>query len=156
MGRYADLTDLATQVVRAVEADVDDFGWSQVVSEEVRSTTSGAELRFAHVHEREAKGFDKRGTMRYRTVANDLVVTNAGMVAAEDLTFTVEPVGETQFAFPEPPTEPITLPPQSQMSWLLIPTPSFGNSGSTVRVSARWREGETPREIVRTVHLRGS
>lgn len=156
MGRYTDLTDLATQVVRAVEADIEDFGWTEAVAPQVVPTASGAELRFAHVHEREPKGFDKRGNMRYRTVSNDLVVTNTGSAAAEDLTFVVEPVGDTQFAFPDPPADPIALPPQSEMSWLLIPTPSFGSSGSTVRVIAKWREGEIPREAVRTVHLRGS
>lgn len=156
MGRYTDLTDLATQVVRAVEADIEDFGWGGARFAEAGTTSSGAELHFAHVHEREAKGFDKRGNMRYRTVVNDLVVRNAGSVAAEDLTFTVEPVGDTRFAFPSPPAVPVTLPPQSEMSWLLIPTPSLGSSGSTVRVTAQWREGETPREISRTVHLRGT
>jgi hypothetical protein len=155
MGRYTDLTDLSTQVVRAIEADIEDYGWSQSAVEPAPTVAAGAELRFAHVHEREARGFDKRGKMQYRTVANDLVVQNAGSVPAEDLTFTVDPVGGTQFAFPEPPVEPFTLPPHSEMSWLLIPTPSWGSSGNTVRIVAKWREGEERREVVRTVTLRG-
>ena len=156
MGRYTDHTDLPTQVVRAVEADIEDLGWTRTFVEAAVTASSGAELRFAHVYEREAKGFDNRGNMRYRTVMNHLVVQNTGPVAAEDLTFTVEPVGGTQFVFPEPPTGRVTLHPQSEMSWLLIPTPSLASSGSTVRVTAQWREGATPHEVVRTVHLRGS
>ena len=156
MGTYTDSTHLAAQVARAIEADIEDSGWSQLSAGPLQIAAGGADLRFTHVHEREARGFDKRGRMQYRSVSNDLVVQNAGSVPAEDLTFTVEPVGGTQFAFPDPPVAPFTLPPHSEMSWLLISTPMWGSSGNTVRIVAKWREGDEQREVVRTVTLRGA
>lgn len=152
MGSYADPQDLTGQVLRAIETDIDEAGWSGPPAAPVGP--AGAVLHWEHRHEQQHKGFDKRGNPTYRTTVNDLIVRNEGSAAAEDLTFEVRAVGDTKFAFPEPPTEPITLQPRSEMAWLLIPTPSMGASGRTVEIVARWREGEQQREETRTVTLR--
>jgi hypothetical protein len=136
MGRYADPADLVCQVVRAVESDVDEAGWADPSSRPTAENV-GADLVWRHVHGREPKGLDKQGKMQYRTTANDLVVTNNGSVPAEELTFDLVAVGPTHFAFPESPEEPVTVHPHSSLSRTLIPTPSWGESGNTVEISAR-------------------
>lgn len=152
MGRYADPADLVGQVVRAIESDIDEANWADP---NPRSTAEleGVELVWQHVHNREAKGLDKRGDMQYRTKANDLVVTNNGSVAAEALTFELTAVGQTHFAFPEPPGEPVTVHPHSSMSWTLIPTPSWGASGNTVQINAHWTGDGESKESIRTITL---
>lgn len=152
MGRYADPADLVGQVVRAIESDIDEAGWADPNSLR-QAPESGVDLVWEHLNAREPKGFDKRGQMRFRTTANDLKVTNTGSIAAEELTFELTPVGQTQFAFPEPPTAPVTVHPRSSLSWTLIPTPSWGASGSTVEIKARWTENGEPREATRTITL---
>lgn len=151
LGDYMDSSDLAGQVVRAIEADIAANGWASDPLGPARP--SGSRLRWHHRHEREQKGFDKRGKVQYRTTANDLIVTNAGVASAEDLTFEVRPVGDTQFMMPEPPGEPVTVHPDSTMSWTLIPTPSWGSAGSTVEITAQWREGSEAKGSTWTVAL---
>ncbi len=151
LGDYTDASDLAGQVVRAIEADIVANGWANNPSAPVRP--SGSKLRWRHRREREQKGFDKRGQVQYRTTANDLIVTNEGVAPAEELTFEVRPVGNTQFAMPEPPEQPVTVHPDSSMSWTLIPTPSWGSTGSTVEITAHWREGGDARSSTWTVAL---
>jgi hypothetical protein len=155
LGRYTDPADLVAQVIRAVEADIEEAGWAGASRPRPSIEEAGADLRWEHVQEREAQGLDGRGKMKYRTLQNDLVVTNAGRVAAEELTFEVEPVGSTSFAFPDAPAEPMTIHPHSRMGWTLIPTPSFGSSGSTVQITAHWKEADEPREAVWTITLSG-
>lgn len=152
MGRYADPADLVGQVVRAIESDIDEAGWADPTSRPTAEDV-GADLVWRHVHGREPKGLDKRGKMQYRTTANDLVVTNSGPIAAEELTFDLVAVGPTHFAFPEPPEGPVTVHPHSSLSWTLIPTPSWGASGNTVEISARWAENGEPKQAIRTITL---
>lgn len=153
MGRYADPSDLVGQVVRAIESDIDEAAWADSNSRQIADQV-GAELVWQHVHDREPKGADKRGKMQYRTKANHLIVTNNGSAAAEELTFELTAVGSTHFAFPDAPGEPVTVHPDSSLSWTLIPIPSWGASGNTVEINARWTENGEPRESTRTVTLK--
>lgn len=109
MGRYADPADLVGQVIRAIEADIDEAGWARAPRPQQPAAEPRAELTWEHDHRREQQGLDSKGRMKYRTRANDLVVRNDGTVAAQGLTFDVEPVGDTEFAFPNPPNEPVTI-----------------------------------------------
>lgn len=155
LGQYRDPADLAGQVVRAVEADVAEENWAPASVDEQVTPAPQAALSWKHVHRKEQRGLDKRGRMQYRTLANDLVVRNGdgGTVPAENLTFEVKAVGDTQFAFPEPPEGPVTVHPDSTMSWPLIPMPSMGAGGRTVRVIAQWEERGQPRERTWTISL---
>lgn len=151
LGDYEDPRDLAGQVVRAIEHDIDRRGWGNAVAGTGRPP--GARLTWRHVHEREQAGLDKRGKVTYRNTSNDLVVMNDGDRAAEDLTFEVAGVGDTRFVFPSPPVGPVTLTPGSEMSWLLIPTPTLQSSGNTVKVDAAWTENGEPQKGTWTVRL---
>lgn len=116
LGDYDDPADLAGQVIRALEHDIDDAGWS--AAEPNRSaSTSGAKLKWHHDHRKEQQGLDKNGKMKYRTVANRLVVTNSGGAAAEELTFTVTGLDDVNLHI-DPPSEPITIEADSSRSWL--------------------------------------
>lgn len=154
LGSYADPTDLSGQVVAAIESDLAESGWTHKPVPSARP--SAARLLWQHRYEREQRGLDKTNKMQYRTTTNDLAVTNAGTVTAEDLTFKVTGVGGTQFVFPDPPEGPVTLHPDSSMTWTLIPTPSWGSTGSTVQVAAEWTEGGDAKTGTWTVALHGS
>ena len=154
LGSYSDPTDLSAQVVRAVEADLAEADWGTAPARPGAVERRGADLRWEHRQEREPYQ-DSKGRLKYRTKINDLMVTNDGDADAEEMSFTVEAVGDTSFAFPEPPTEPVTIHQGSSMGWLLIPTPSLGNSGNTVKIEAKWTENGEPKGHTRTVMLRG-
>lgn len=149
MGRYSDPADLVGQVVRAIEADIDESGWA--VNAARPTGPSGADLRWRHAHEREQQGVDKNGKTKYRTTRNDLIVTNESDIDAIDLTFEVAGIGGADFIF-EGPEEPVTVYGRSTMAWLLIPT---HGPGSTASISARWTEGDAPKERKWTVALEG-
>ncbi|MGP5730284.1 hypothetical protein [Arthrobacter rhombi] len=144
LGFYDSPADLADQVIRALEQDLETEGWSEDAAAAARTRPGGVDLRWKHEHQREAKGTDKKGKMQYRTNRNHLVVSNEGGVKAEELTFTVEPIGETDFHF-EPVKAPVELSGHSQMSWLLIPGGGWGSTGNNVLVKAEWREGGKPK-----------
>jgi hypothetical protein len=148
LGAYSDPTDLAGQVVRAVEHDIEANSWSNQLP---AAATNSAELRWRHDHEKEAKGFDKRGRMTYRTTANRLVVTNSGNVDAADLTFEAVWEGAEPYVgmHLDGGRLPVTVPAHSEMQWLCIPSES-GN----VRITANWNEGGSPREGSWTVMVR--
>jgi hypothetical protein len=152
LGRYSDPADLVGQVIRAVESDLEDLDLGAAAAREPRGPV-GADLRWSHVHEEKAKGLNKQGRMQYSSTKNDLIVVNEGSTGAEQLTLEVEAVGDTSFAMPDPPTDPLDLPAHSSMSWLLIPTPSMGTRGRTVRVKASWTEAGEPRNGEWTVAL---
>jgi hypothetical protein len=154
LGSYSDPKDLAAQVVRAVDADLAEADWSTARAHPGAVERQGAVLVWEHRQEREPY-HDSKGRLNHRTKINDLVVTNEGDADADEMSFTVEAVGDTGFAFPEPPTEPVTIHQGSSMGWLLIPTPSLGNSGNTVRIEAKWTEDGEPKGHTRTVVLRG-
>lgn len=138
LGDYDDPADLAGQVIRALEHDIDNAGWS--ASDPNRPAgTSGALLRWHHDHRTEQQGLDKNGKMKYRTVANRLVVTNSGQAAAENLTFKVAGLDDVQLHF-EPPSEPVTIEADSSRSWLAIPL----DNGS-VQIDASWTESGAPK-----------
>jgi len=153
LGSYSDAQDLAGQVVRAIESDLDEASWGGGNGMAMPPLTPGVILHWEHDHRREQKGVDGRGNATYRTTANDLVVRNDGSLAAEGLEFNVSPVGDTQFLF-EGPGEPVTLSPQSSMSWSLVPTPHMGASGRTIEIAARWAEAGEERRENRTITLR--
>ena len=141
LGYYTSPADLADQVVRALEHDLETEGWAEDAASNARSKPGGAELRWEHQQEHEAKGLDRKGKMTYRTTRNELIVSNEGRVAAEGLTFTVEPINGTTFHF-DAVEEPFDLGPRSQMAWLLIPSGGWGNTGRNVLVKAQWHEGD--------------
>lgn len=141
LGYFTSPADLADQVVRALEHDLETEGWAEDAASNARAKPGGAELRWEHQHTREAKGLDGKGKMTYRTTRNHLIVSNEGRAAAERLTFTVEPVADTMFHF-DAVEEPIDLSPRSQMAWLLIAGGGWGNTGSNVHVKAQWHEGD--------------
>ena len=152
LGYYTSPADLADQVVRALEHDLETEGWAEDAVNNARFKAGGAELRWEHRHSREAKGVDGKGNMSYRTTRNHLSVSNEGRAAAEGLTFTVEPINDTQFHFDEV-DEPFDLSPRSQMAWLLIASGAWGNTGTNVLVKAQWHEGDQAKEGEWTVTL---
>jgi hypothetical protein len=141
LGYYTSPADLADQVVRALEHDLETEGWADDAASNARSKPGGAELRWEHERAREAKGLDRKGKMAYRTTRNHLIVSNEGRAAAEGLTFTVEPINDTMFHF-DAVEKPFDLGPRSQMAWRLIAGGGWGNTGSNVLVKAHWHEGD--------------
>ena len=141
LGFYTSPADLADNVIRALEHDLEVEGWLEHAARKDERQPGGVELRWRHEHEREPKGLDRKGKMTYRTTRNELVVSNEGRTAAEGLTFTVEPVNGTMFHF-ETAEEPFDLSPGSQLAWPLIPSAAWGNPGRNVLVQAQWHEGE--------------
>ncbi|HRC50336.1 MAG TPA: hypothetical protein PK331_05355 [Gordonia sp. (in: high G+C Gram-positive bacteria)] len=145
LGDYDDPADLAGQVIRALEHDIDEAGWSGV---DVSATSSaGARLKWEHDHRTEQQGLDKNGKMKYRTLSNRLVVTNSGDRAAEDLRFKVTGLDGAQLHF-DPPREAVTIEPDSVRDWVAIPV----KSGS-VQIDAEWTEGGAPQERRWTIRI---
>lgn len=152
LGYYTSPADLADQVVRALEHDLDTEGWAENAASNAQTKPGGAELRWKHEHSREAKGLDGKGKMAYRTTRNHLLVSNEGRAMAEQLTFTVEPINDTSFQF-DAVKEPFDLGPRSQMSWLLIAGGGWSNTGNNILVKAQWREADQVKVCEFTVAL---
>lgn len=148
LGTYTDPLDLAGQVVRAVEHDIERRGWGAPAAPAVEKR---AQLTWRHDHTKEPKGLDRKGRMQYRTTANRLVVKNEGTVDATDLVF--DTVWEGDPSEPAPDIDerpgPVTVPARSEMQWLCIPLAS-GN----LRVNATWTEDGEAREQSWTVLIR--
>lgn len=85
--------------------------------------------------------------MKYRTVANRLVVRHEGNVPAENLSFTVQGLDETEFNF-DAPQEPITIEKDSTRNWVLIPLRS-----GTIKIDASWQEGKQEKHGTWTIGL---
>jgi hypothetical protein len=149
LGEYTDTADLAGQVIRAPRGGHRPV-WvvHQCAGGDSEVRTTGLDTRISTAR----KGVDKRGRIQYRTLKNDLVVHNSGTVAAVDLKFEVSPVGSTSYHF-DAPQEPVTVPPDSRLSWLLVPSPGLGNSDRNIQISARWREGDEERNGTWTISL---
>ena len=145
LGFYDSPADLADQVIRALEHDIETQGWSEDAAAMARAKPGGADLRWKHEHIKEAKGTDNKGNMKYRTIRNHLIVSNESPVKAEGLTFSVEPIDDAQFHF-DPVEAPVDLNGHSQMSWLLIADGGWGQTGNNVLVKAEWREGERAKD----------
>lgn len=141
LGFYETPVDLADQVIRALEHDLETEGWSEGAAAAALTGGGGADLRWRHEHIKEPKGTDSKGNMKYRTIRNHLIVSNESGVKAEGLTFTVEPIDDTQFHF-DALEAPADLSGHSQMSWRLIAGGGWGNVGNNVLVKAQWREGD--------------
>lgn len=62
MGDYDDPADLAGQVIRALEHDIDISRWSNTALVPY-TQKSGAKLKWWHEHERQQNGMDKNGKM---------------------------------------------------------------------------------------------
>lgn len=151
LGEYSDPADLAGQVIRAIERDIEQQGWG--VLPEGGGRPPGARLAWEHVHEEQFKGTDRRGKAQYRTTANQLVVRNDGDRDAEDMSFDVSTLDGVEFVF-DPVTEPITLRAGSTLSWLFIPVRHLGSGpGRNVEIVARWVEAGEAKEGTWTVHL---
>lgn len=148
LGNYKDLSDLAGQVTRAIQRDIDELGWGQDIA---ATTTTGARLVWEHVHEREQTGFDKSGKLKFRSQRNHLVVRNESDTDAVDLTFAVTPAddeADSMVRF-EGPQGPVTLHARSELQWSLISVSSV-----TLRVDAQWTENGLPRTQSRTITTR--
>ncbi|MGC4154495.1 MAG: hypothetical protein QM628_15655 [Propionicimonas sp.] len=148
LGTYSDPLDLAGQVVRAVEHDIDTRGWDAPAAP---TSEKGAELAWRHDHIKEQKGLDRNGRMQCRSTTNRLVVQNQGSADATDLVF--DTVWEADPAAPPPRIEerpaPVTVPAHSEMQWLCVPL-AVGN----LRINATWTEAGQPREQTWTVLIR--
>lgn len=152
LGTYSDPSDLAGQVVRALEHDIDENSWGEPLAP--AQSRAGTELRWQHIYEREQQGTDNRGKIKYRTTSNELRVTNNGAVAAEGLQFTVTGAGddaEDSFHL-EGPDGPVDLPAHSEMAWTMIAT---GWGGPTyVKIEATWTEAGIEKQQSWTVVLK--
>jgi hypothetical protein len=146
LGDYDDPADLAGQVIRALEHDMDEAGWSGSSSGSGPART-GAVLKWEHDHRTEQQGLDRNGKMKYRTLSNRLVVSNSGGLAAEDLTFEVSGVDGAQLHF-KPPEEPVTIEPDSARDWVAIPIRS-----GTIQIDARWTEAGNPESRRWTIRI---
>ncbi|ROQ16230.1 MULTISPECIES: DUF4062 domain-containing protein [unclassified Curtobacterium] len=144
LGDYSDPGDLAAQVTRALEHDVDDNGWGEG---SLPRRSSGADPAWEHVHLVDQVGFDRNGKMKTRTRRNDLVLRNLSEVDAEQFEFTIEPVGsdDSHYRF-EGPTELFTLFGESELQWSLITL--MGTM--TFEVHATWIENGVRRERTRS------
>lgn len=148
LGDYNDPQDLAGQVVRALQHDIDEAGWD--VSAHSRTITlSGAQLAWHHEHIEKPDGVDKRGKQKYKTTSNRLVVENTGSVPAEDLTFTVTGLDGCRVHDGDLPTTPFTLEAHSTRSWIVIPL-----SSGTVEIAAAWTEGGEDKNAKFTTEVR--
>lgn len=152
LGSYSDPQDLAGQVLRAVESDIEERGWS-AEGTAVSTRSGGADLRWSHHHEEKPKSANKQGKMQYQTTRNDLTVFNDSPVKAVQLSFTVEGIGGTQFIFPDEPDGPVDIGGHSERSWILVPTPSMGSRGRDVLIKAEWTEDGDPKSGEWTVTL---
>lgn len=138
LGDYNDPADLAGQVIRALEHDIDEAGWSETTAKQP-AKSSGTKLKWHHDHQKEQQGLDKSGKMKYRTTRNHLTVTNSGDTAAEGLTFEVTGLDDTQLHV-DPLSEPVTIEPDSSRSWLAIPL-----SSGSIQIDASWTDVGDPK-----------
>lgn len=136
LGDYTDPKDLAGQVIRAIQADVDERSWGDVL---IPSARAGAKLTFEHTRETEQRT-DSKGRLKPRTRQNSLVVTNASDVSAEDLNFELVTLDEQHPPHFDGPTRPVTIHGHSSRQWTLIPFAPV-----TVQVEATWTESGRPR-----------
>jgi hypothetical protein len=144
LGDYRDPGDLAAQVVRALQLDVDDNGWGDAG---LPRRSAGADPTWEHVREVEQVGLDRNNKMKTRTRRNDLVLRNQSQVDAEQFEFTIKPTEPNDSAYHfEGPMEPFTLFGDSERAWTLIAV--MGRM--TFEVHATWTENGVPRERTRT------
>lgn len=137
LGQYSDSSDLAGQVIKALEFDIDEAGWSEILPGRV-SRALGANLKWHHDHEVQQQGLDKNGKMKYKTTKNRLVLENVGDRAAENVTFQLTGLDDAALHC-QVPAEPFNIEPDSSRVWTAIPL-----HGGTVQIDARWTEnGET-------------
>lgn len=137
---YSDDNDLARQVIEALEFDLDAFE-----ALPAPEAPSGVDLRITHEHEKEQAGFDKNNKVKYRHTVRDLVISNAGNVAAESLQLLIE----------SPEDGPIHVNDQSADGWTtprdLPGKSSFGITcvpvirRTNVDITARWHEDDEER-----------
>ncbi|UAL29892.1 DUF4062 domain-containing protein [Nocardioides rotundus] len=151
LGNYSDPVDLAGQVVRALEADLEAEGWASQAVLQPPAQADVADLRWKHIHE-EIPYTDSKGRPKRRATKNQLEVENAGSLAADDLVFELQPVGDTMYHF-DGPNEPVTVHPGSTLTWRLIPIRTMQASGDTVQITARWNEAGESKEHTRTITL---
>lgn len=140
LGSYENPQHLASQVVSAIDYDVNTRDWGATVR---RLNLTGAVLKARHVHNREFSGTDRNGKAKYRTTANQLVLLNDGDRTAEGVRLTAQALGG-QIHFDEP--EPFDLTPGSEAGFVLIP---MGNAN--VKVDSTWVEDGQERTSSQTV-----
>jgi len=141
LGAYDNPLHLASQVVSAIDFDVNAKDWGSTVRS---AKPAGALLKARHDHRREASGTDSKGKIKYRTLANDLVIRNDGELTAEAIHVTVDAMGGTVH-FEDP--EPFDLTRDSEVAFTLIPLEGSGNLG----VHMQWTEQGESRDFTQTV-----
>lgn len=146
LGDYNDPADLAGQVLKAIEHDIDYFGWSEPTSS-LNSIERGAHLKWAHEKIKEQKGLDSKGRMQCRTKKNRLVVRNVSQIPAKNLSFTVTGLDGAELHI-DIPTEPFDVEADSTRSWTAIPL-----TGGCIQISATWMEGENRKEQDWTIEI---
>ena len=124
LGSYENPQHLASQVVSAIDYDVNSRDWGATVR---KLNSNGAVLKARHLHSREFSGTDRNGKAKYRTTANQLVMLNDGDRTAEAVRLTAEALsGSIHF---EEPAEPFDLTPGSEIGFLMIPN---GNTNVSI------------------------
>lgn len=136
LGDYTDPKDLGGQVMRAIQADIEERSWGDGL---IPSTRAGAKLSFEHVKETEPRT-DSKGRPKTHTKRNVLVVTNASEVPAENLSLKLATMDDERMPHFDGPTDPVTIHGHSSRQWTLIPLAPV-----TVEVEATWIEDGKPR-----------
>jgi hypothetical protein len=143
LGSYENPLHLASQVVSAIDYDVNARDWGSTVR---AGTPTGAVLKARHDHQREASGTDSKGKIKYRTITNDLIILNDGDATAEKINLTVDAMGSV-IHFEEP--EPFDLTRGSEVAFPLIRLDGSAN----VKVQMHWTEEDQERNFTQTVRV---
>lgn len=134
VGSFVNTSQLEHEVWKAMEHDIAALGIdSNDMSPE--STARQAEIQVLPRSEREQKGMDQRGNVRY-TTRRWFEISNVGNVTASQITF--DSHADKGVIATIPPTAPISLAPGT--SWDLPVQKSMGVTGAVLTV--KWYEGD--------------
>lgn len=134
---YKDKQDAARQVIAALEYDLDSF-------EQLPTPVpaSGAKIQVSHSCEKEPKGLDKNGQMRYRYRIRDLRVKNTGDEDAKRFRFFFGEEARIMAHIDTPMedgwTDPIDLNSGSEFGFICFPM----NGRSNLPIKATWLEND--------------
>jgi hypothetical protein len=140
LGSYENPQHLASQVVSAIDYDVNVRDWGATVR---KLNSSGAVLKARHIHNKEFTGTNPKGKAQYRTTANQLILLNDGDRTAETVRVTAQALSGS-IHFDEP--EPFDLTPGSEVGFVMI-----GNGTANVKVDLAWMEDGQERTSSQTI-----
>lgn len=147
-GSYSSAVDLAHQVTKALELDVQTNEWTTGITDSDASGLHGSPgLKWRHVRETRVNGRGKTVTAR-----NDLVVSNPSPLDAEELTFQLSGApldsnGAPAMKF-DGPDGPVTVHGESERSRRLIPLAAF-----EATIEAKWTQNGRPQQQTRTFRV---